>query len=662
MLLDRSPPHDRPLGAPARPVLALAALGSLAVTVLAGCESAGDYRRGADRAAGAIIERQQKKALGESKPFTIERPAETLRRKLLRDQDLQYAGPASLGTRALEPIEHWPEDDYLELSSDKFGPVPVATEADPIVLTLNEALQVAARNSRAYQSQKEAVYRAALALDLERDAFRSTWSGLLEGLVGVDHGAGAPETATVGTASASVTRRLESGATLTSRLALDVAKLLTANRPSSTGVLFDASIEIPLLRGAGRWVVTEPLTQAQRDTLYAIHAFERFKRTFAVDVAERYLGVLQALDQVRNAEENYRRVVRAARGARARAEQGIVPEIQVDQAAQDELRARNRWISARESYRSQLDSFKVQFGLPTDAELRLDRDELTRLRDELDAVLERVRQRQPKRAATRPAVPPADAPVKLTAPQRGIGGPLEIPPRRAIETALDHRLDLRTAQGEVYDAERRVAVAANRFLPELTLLGTARAGEGRSAGSAALPDAELRFDRGEYDALLTMDLPLERTAERNQYRNALIDLERAVREVQGLEDRIKLEVRDNLRGLLDSRESLRIQAQAVALARRRVDSTEAFFELGRTEIRDVLEAQDALVSAQNALTSALVSYRVTELQLQADMGVLAVNHEGLWEEYEPGPPAEPAGGRADRAGPAPSEEGTKADE
>jgi len=128
---------------------------------------------------------------------------------------------------------------------------------------------------------------------------------------------------------------------------------------------------------------------------------------------------------------------------------------------------------------------------------------------------------------------------------------------------------------------------------------------------------------------------LERTAERNIYRNQLINLERSVRDLQALEDSIKLDVRNQLRDMLESRESLRIQAQAVALAQRRVDSTSLLLKLGRAEIRDVLEAQQALLSAQNALTSALVNYRVSELLLQSNLGLLEVDETGLWQEYRP---------------------------
>lgn len=133
-----------------------------------------------------------------------------------------------------------------------------------------------------------------------------------------------------------------------------------------------------------------------------------------------------------------------------------------------------------------------------------------------------------------------------------------------------------------------------------------------------------------------MDLALERTAERNAYRSSLIRFEQAVRNVQQLEDQVKLEVRNGLSRLLEAREGIRIQAEAVRVAERRVASTNLFLEAGRAEIRDLLKAQDALVNAQNALTASLVNYRVNELSLQRDLGRLEVNERGLWRDAEPG--------------------------
>jgi outer membrane protein TolC len=232
-------------------------------------------------------------------------------------------------------------------------------------------------------------------------------------------------------------------------------------------------------------------------------------------------------------------------------------------------------------------------------------------------------------------VPPADAPVVLETPSREDGGPYELPEERAIRLALDHRLDLRTAMGRVYDAQRDVAISADDLRPDLTLLGRGSMGSRRSIGSAESDSAQLRPERGSYSVLMSLDPALERTRERNSYRFSLIDFEQQVRDLQQQEDTVKQQVRDGLRNLLESRESVRIQREAVRLAERRVDSTNLFLEAGTAQIRDVLEAQEALISARNALTAAIVQYRIGELAMQRDLGVLEVDEQGLWQEYDP---------------------------
>ena len=142
-------------------------------------------------------------------------------------------------------------------------------------------------------------------------------------------------------------------------------------------------------------------------------------------------------------------------------------------------------------------------------------------------------------------------------------------------------------------------------------------------------------DGGRYSALLSLDLPIERTRERNQYRNSLIGLEQATRSVQTLEDQIKISIRSALRSLLESREGLKIQARSVVVAQKQVKMSNMFLEAGLANMRDLREAQDALLAAENELTRAVITYRTTELELQRDMGLLQVDEKGLWREFSP---------------------------
>ncbi len=609
----------------------MAALVLSSLFVLSGCRSPTAHREHSDRTATRIVEHQQEEVLGRRADFTIETPADTLRRRLLLDQDLPTSGKASLGTDQLDPIPHWPEEDYpTRIESD--GLDPVVPRDRPLEISLIQALQVGARNNREYQSQKEDVFRAALHLDLEDYRFRSTYRGAVESTFTEDRGGeegtvrGVETTGTLG-----AQRFLRTGADITGRIMFDLVNLLTLDRDSSFGIMADLSVSIPLMRGAGRHIVTEPLTQAERNVVYALYSFEHFKRGFSVRVASEYLAVLQQLDQVENAHDNYERLQTSAERARRLAEAGRLPEIQVDQARQEELRARDRWLAAEAAYERRLDQLKVTLGLPTDARVALDPDDLRRLVDLIEPL---GHTQGPKRPDDFPRTRVAGNPNNGTpAEPSGSTDPEPWTEDRAVQMAFDHRLDFQIAHGRVYDAQRAVTVAANQLRADLNLSGTARAGERRGLGTAGLSDAQLRPGEGAYTAGLAMDLPWDRTAERHAYRDSFIKLERATRSVQELEDQIKMEIRSALRNLDQTRESIRIQAQAVELAQRRVESTELFLQAGRVQIRDVLDAQESLIAAQNALTAAVVAHRIAELELQRDTGVLEITEEGLWVEY-----------------------------
>jgi len=608
---------------------ALIAAGS--VVVLAGCRSPKSYRAEADKVADEILDESWQSALGkDSDGFTVEPASESLRRRLLLDQNLPMSVPASVGSGDDQLIEQWPDEEYFETRGS------VQSESDSestqsLIITLESALQIASSNSRSYQTQKEIVFQTALQLDLERNAFRNTWTGMVDTMLSSDIGADSDTSGILNQDSLSVSRRFKNGAQFTGLLAVDLAKLLSGSQEGSTGLRLDTSLSIPLLRGSSRFVVTEPLAQAERDVVYSIYNFERFKRTFAVQVASDYLSVLQQLDRVDNSVENYERVVSSTRRARRLADAGRLPEIQVDQSVQDELRARNSWISAVQSAEQTLDRFKISLGLPTDATIELDPGEF-------DLLLNSERYERyldPRESKSDEIVPPADAPVTLEAPSDKDAGPMEMPETDAILIALMNRLDLRVAVGQIVDAQRGVAIAADNLRADVTLLGSASLGESRSLSSATLDNAQIRTDRGFYSLLLGIDLPFERTSERNSYRNTLIAYEQTVRRLQEIEDSVKLDVRNVLRTLLEARETIRIQAEAVRVAQRRVDSTNLFLQAGRAQIRDLLEAQSALNSAQDALTNAVVNYRIGELRLQRDLGVLEVNNDGLWVEFDP---------------------------
>lgn len=560
----------------------------------AGCMSADAHRRKADRIAADVIAEYQQKAMGRTEPFTIETPADSLRRRLMIQQELpgHVSGVSS---------------NVLFKSQE------------PLKISLVDALQFAARNSRAYQTQKESVFSSALDLDLSREAYRNSYSGLLSSMFS---GSGSGDNAnrqTGGKADSGVSRKLRSGGTLAGKLGLDLVKLLTMDKTSTFGILADASISIPLLKGAGKAIAMEPLTQAERNMVHTIWNFERYKKTFAIDITSSYLTALQTQKQIENAVDNHQRIVDTRKRMEALAEAGRTSQTELDQAKQNELQADNSLVSTKQRLEAQFDNFKTKLGIPTDARIVLDETELTRLTQNT--------MKQLNKETTK-----SKAEVDKLASEY-------------VMTALKNRLDLQIVRRQFEDAKRKLNVAKDSLDPKLMLQLSASTRETQISGgtttvkedgSTSSPsDNNTSFsDNINYGATLNMDLPWNKTAERAAFRKALIAVRAAERAVEDKEDVVKQELRSSARKIAELRETYLIQELSVALARRRVDSTTLFLEAGNVQIRDLLDAQSALVAAQDQLVAAVVSYHMATLNLQKDLEVLEVDEKGLWRNNE----------------------------
>jgi outer membrane protein TolC len=580
-----------------------------AATVLVGCRSPRHQVELADRAAYASLAELRREVPGATGEFSVEPSPSALRGQLMAEQDLVVADPASRSARQTRFIDPWPHG----LWGDEPPPAPEPLGDASLVLSLVDALQVAAANSRTYQDSKEAMFREALNLDLRRYDFSVQSEAPLDISWTHDQSGEPSEEELTAEVGPRLSRRLEQGALLSAGFTVNFLEALNAVGESALGLEADASVTLPLLRGAGGHIAREPLTQAERNLLYAVFDYERFKREFVVDIVRQFLDVLRRRDGVRNAEENYRRLRNSVDRTQALAEQERLPRIDVDQARQNELRARAGWISAQQDYAGELDRFKITLGLPPDARIEPDPRELRHVLGS-DTLPDLETLEVPQQGAT----PESDPWLEESA---------------AVQLALENRLDLQVAAGRIEDAQRQVVVAVDRLRPELTLGGTARwtASDQPSEFSRTLE--EVAGGGGAfYQGLLTLDPAVDRRVERNALREKILSFQDSVRRYQEAEDAVKLDIREAVRAMIASRENVVIQRNAVDLALGRVDSTELFLNLGRAEVRDLLDAQSDLLDARNAYTAAQVNYRVAFLALQRDLGVLRIDEDGRWRE------------------------------
>ena len=86
------------------------------------------------------------------------------------------------------------------------------------------------------------------------------------------------------------------------------------------------------------------------------------------------------------------------------------------------------------------------------------------------------------------------------------------------------------------------------------------------------------------------------------------------------------------RDLKETSESYRIQQVGLRLAERRLEQQRLLLDYGRGTVRLLLESEDALVQAQNAVTRALIDHLIAKLSFFRDIGILQVRPDGMWEQ------------------------------
>ena len=116
---------------------------------------------------------------------------------------------------------------------------------------------------------------------------------------------------------------------------------------------------------------------------------------------------------------------------------------------------------------------------------------------------------------------------------------------------------------------------------------------------------------------------------RNAYRTSMINLVTARRSLEQLQDSITADLRDELRETRSQLEAYQIQLNSVELAERRIESAALNLEAGRADTRDILEAQEDLLAAQNAATSTLINFWMARYDLYLDMESLRVEETGI---------------------------------
>ncbi len=217
--------------------------------------------------------------------------------------------------------------------------------------------------------------------------------------------------------------------------------------------------------------------------------------------------------------------------------------------------------------------------------------------------------------------------------------PITLDPNDAFQIALTNRLDIMNARASLVDTWRLIQFNADRLQAGLDVVFS---GDMTTVGNNA---AKFRAPTGQLSVSLRFDAPFTRLLERNNYRQALIDYQRARRGFISSLDSVNLGLRNLLRNMEQLRVNLEIQRRAVAISIRRVDVTAEDLQrppeptvagqgpqFGPTAAVNSLTALSDLRNTLNNFMSVWLNYYAGRMRLARELGTMQLDENGAWIE------------------------------
>jgi hypothetical protein len=445
----------------------------------------------------------------------------------------------------------------------------------------------------------------------------------------------------------------------------------------------------PFLRGAGRAVVLENLTQSERTLLYQTRVFAKFRQEFLVstltagqvenfgqtfqgggfsiggnvDPVVGYIPLVASIAQIEIGRKNvatleqivnlYQQLIEG--------EASGLTQLQVDQAELNLVSARQQLVQDTLNYRAQVDRFKVQLGLPPDLPLVPDLGLIRPFEDVYESVDKW--QRNPDRdlddlpglLSSLPAL--EDVVIdgrSVLSPYRNSTSyseeeGLQDILQSGVRMALEYRLDLMNARAALYDAWRQLRVTANALRG---VLNVALTNQILTPPNTTNPFAFVDQAK-QFNLVLNAELPLIRLSERNAFRTAIIAYQRQRRQLQNSEDLTKFQLRQDIRQMQVSYINYQIARRNLVLNIRVRD--QAFEQIlappqtgagaggvgqsanAAAQTQNLLSAQQALIRSEIQLINIWAQFQLNRLTLYRDLGILPYDE---WEAFSELFPAE----------------------
>ena len=215
----------------------------------------------------------------------------------------------------------------------------------------------------------------------------------------------------------------------------------------------------------------------------------------------------------------------------------------------------------------------------------------------------------------------------------------DMPLEQAVAIGLDRRVDLMNSRAQVMDARRRIEVLANQLQAQLDVVVAGDVSTPSNASGNMNP-LDFRGDQSSFRAGIAFTTPIQLVSQRNAYRASIIAYQQARRNYMLSEDQVKFSIRTAWRQLGNFRRNFELSRQAIRLAALQLDravedGSKPVSGVGTDQTSaqqglNLLNALNAVLTAQNNLIQNWINYETNRLNIHRDMNIMEIDERGFW--------------------------------
>ena len=210
---------------------------------------------------------------------------------------------------------------------------------------------------------------------------------------------------------------------------------------------------------------------------------------------------------------------------------------------------------------------------------------------------------------------PMEQAVQVAAPL--VYQPVDISVAQAVETALQHRVELKQVDDDIEKAKRASRLSKNNLFPQLDLVTSYT-----RFGNDDVFDGITRFSEDFWSVRLISTTEWSRRAEKAAYQQSLLTVKRIKLNRSTRIDSIKREVRQFYDALEKAQGRMRIRNDQIDQAKGKLALARIKFGHGMADNFNLIEAETELQEARTNLLAAQIEYIVGMYRLRATLGTL----------------------------------------